>query len=50
MFRGWTLSAIKKLIDTLEMYNYIRNQVVMSEGDKADKFFIVFDGEVELNK
>lgn len=50
MFKGWTLTALGKLILNVSMYSFKRKQEIMSEGQSANNFFIVYEGEVELYK
>lgn len=50
MFKGWTLTALKKLLCHVETKSFIGKQVILSEGQKANKFHIVLEGEIELYK
>jgi CRP-like cAMP-binding protein len=48
MFKGWTLTALNKLLSHVETKSFIGKQIILSEGQKANKFHIVLEGEIEL--
>jgi CRP-like cAMP-binding protein len=49
-FSSWTKSLVEKLVQSVQVKNYLRNQVVYQEGDKATDVYIIKRGEFKFTK
>ena len=50
MFHGWTSRKWDKLLHAIQKHKTKKGQHIINEGEKADAFYIVFDGEFEILK
>ena len=50
MFQGWTNRKWDKLLHAIQKHKTKKGQHIIHEGDKADAFYIVFEGEFEIVK
>ena len=41
---------LKDLCRTMQTASYAPDDVIMTEGEVGDKFYIVYEGEVSINK
>lgn len=48
-FNSWTRSTISKFQYLFERKEFIRNQIVYTEGDHADFVYLILSGEFELS-
>ena len=50
MFRAWSQRNLQFLLFAIPRQNIVRNEFVIKEGELAQQFYIVFEGEFEVIK